>query len=57
MTNKDPSREDDVPMHPGLAAYEVLLTRLERGLPSFARELGRVEARSMRGEMAYCDLS
>jgi hypothetical protein len=56
MTDNDPSREDDLPMHPCVAAYEARLTWLERELPSFERELRRVEARSTRGGPAYCDL-
>jgi hypothetical protein len=39
MTDNHPSPEDDVPMHPRVASYEAHLTRLERELPGFAREL------------------
>jgi hypothetical protein len=42
MTN-DASREDDVPMHPRVAAYEAHLISLERELPSFERELPSIE--------------
>ncbi len=57
MTDNDPSRESGLPMHPGVAAYEARLIRLERELPSFERELWRMEARSMRGTRDDRDLS
>jgi hypothetical protein len=57
MTDDDPSREDGVPMHPGVAAYEARLIRLERELPSFERELRRVEAKSAGRTLADCLLS
>jgi hypothetical protein len=52
MTDDGLAREDDVPTHPGAAAYEAHLMRLARELPSFERELRRVEARSVGGRWA-----
>jgi hypothetical protein len=56
MTDSDLS-PDDVPTHPCVASYEAHLIRLVRELPSFERELCRVEARRMRGGLACCDLA
>jgi hypothetical protein len=57
MTDNDPSRENHVPMHPGVAAYEARLIRLERELPGFERELRRVEAKSLARTPGYRELS
>ena len=57
MTDDDPSRGDDLPMHPGAAAYEARLIWLEHELPSFEHELRRAEAKSAGRLLADCDLS
>jgi hypothetical protein len=57
MTADKLAREDDVPMHPGVAAYEAHLMRLMRELPSFERELRRVEANSAGRALTDCALS
>jgi hypothetical protein len=57
MTHNDPPLEDDVPMDSRVAAYEARLTRLERELPSFERELRRVGAKSAGATLADCVLS
>jgi hypothetical protein len=57
MTDEEPSPEYDVPTPPGVAAYEAHLIRLERELPSFERELRRVEATRAGRALADCVLS
>jgi hypothetical protein len=57
MTDDDPSRGDDLPMHPGAAAYEAHLMRLERELPSFERELARIGDMTIRKTPTDCSLS
>jgi hypothetical protein len=57
MTDDDPSRESGLPMHPGVAAYETRLIWLERELPSFERELARIEDVTIRRTPTDCSLS
>jgi hypothetical protein len=57
MTDVELDRDDDVPMHPRIAFYEAHLVRLERELPSFERELRRMQTRSAGRTPARCDLS
>jgi hypothetical protein len=57
MTDNDPLRESGLPMHPGVAAYEARLISLERELPSFERELARIEDMTIRRTPTDCSLS
>jgi hypothetical protein len=57
MTDYELDRNDDLPMHPCFAAYEAHLIWLERELPSFERELGRMEDMTTRRTPTDCSLS
>jgi hypothetical protein len=57
MTDNDPSCEGGVPIHPRVSVYETHLVRLERELPSFRRQLRRIEAKRPGKALADCVLS